>query len=76
MNTYPVQFYDLLSRALGGNDGRRLQGFLDNVVAKKYNQLNIPGFKFAYISLMQSSVVKPYLSLLISLHSIIFLRFN
>ena len=45
--TYPVQFYDLLSRALGGNDGRRLQGFLDNVVAKKYNQLNIPGFKFA-----------------------------
>ena len=47
MNTYPVQFYDLLSRALGGNDGRRLQGFLDNVVAKKYNELNIPGFKFA-----------------------------
>lgn len=47
MNTYPVQFYDLLSRALGGNDGRRLQGFLDNVVAKKHNQLNIPGFKFA-----------------------------
>ena len=47
MNTYPVQFYDLLSRALGGNDGRRLQGFLDNVVAQKYNQLNIPGVKFA-----------------------------
>lgn len=47
MNTYPVQFYDLLSRALGGNDGRRLQGFLDNVVAQKYNKLNIPGFKFA-----------------------------
>lgn len=47
MNNYPVQFYDLLSRALGGNDGRRLQGFLDNVVAQKYNQLNIPGFKFA-----------------------------
>lgn len=47
MNNYPVQFYDLLSRALGGNDGRRLQGFLDNVVALKYNQLNIPGFKFA-----------------------------
>lgn len=47
MNTYPVQFYDLLSRALGGNDSRRLQGFLDNVVAKKYNELNIPGFKFA-----------------------------
>lgn len=47
MNAYPVQFYDLLSRALGGNDGRRLQGFLDNVVAQKYNELNIPGFKFA-----------------------------
>lgn len=47
MNTYPVQFYDLLSRALGGNDGKRLQGFLDNVVAQKYNELNIPGFKFA-----------------------------
>ena len=47
MNSYPVQFYDLLSRALGGNDGRRLQGFLDNVVAQKYNELNIPGFKFA-----------------------------
>ena len=47
MNTYPVQFYDLLSRALGGNDSSRLQGFLNNVVAQKYNELNIPGFKFA-----------------------------
>ena len=47
MNTYPVQFYDLLSRALGGNDSRRIQGFLDNVVAQKYNKLDIPGFKFA-----------------------------
>ena len=47
MNTYPVQFYDLLSRALGGNDSRRIQGFLDNVVAKKYNKLDVPGFKFA-----------------------------
>lgn len=47
MNTYPVQFYDLLSTALGGNDSKRLQGFLDNVVAQKYNELNIPGFKFA-----------------------------
>ena len=47
MNTYTVQFYDLLSRALGGNDSRKLQGFLDNVVAEKYNELNIPGFKFA-----------------------------
>ena len=47
MNTYPVQFYDLLSRALGSNDGRALQGFLDKVVAQKYNELNIPGFNFA-----------------------------
>ena len=47
MNTYPVQFYDLLSTALGGNDSMKLQGFLNDVVAKKYNELNIPGFKFA-----------------------------
>lgn len=47
MNTYPVQFYDLLTAALGGNDSKRLQGFLDNVIAEKYNELNIPGFKFA-----------------------------
>ena len=47
MNTYPVQFYDLLSRALGSNDSIALQGFLDNVVAQKYNELNIPGFTFA-----------------------------
>jgi hypothetical protein len=45
MNTYPV--YDLISRALGGNDSRRIQGFLDNVVAEKYNKLDVPGFKFA-----------------------------
>ena len=74
MNTYPVQFYDLLSRALGGNDGRRLQGFLDNVVAQKYNELNIPGFKFAdemqldftYEQLMKSTginVMAQYLDL-------------
>ena len=74
MNTYPVQFYDLLSRALGGNDGRRLQGFLDNVVAEKYNELNIPGFKFAdemqldftYEQLMKSAginVMAQYLDL-------------
>ena len=74
MTTYPVQFYDLLSRALGGNDGRRLQGFLDNVVAQKYNELNIPGFKFAdemqldftYEQLMKSAginVMAQYLDL-------------
>lgn len=47
MNTYPVQFYDLLSRALGSGDATKLQGFLDEVVAQKYNALQIDGFKFA-----------------------------
>lgn len=46
MNTYPVEFYDLLSRALGGNDSKRLQGFLDNVMAEKYNTLQLDGFTF------------------------------
>lgn len=47
MNTYPIEFYDLLSRALGGNDSKRLQGFLDEVMALKYNKLEIDGFAFA-----------------------------
>lgn len=47
MNTYGKQFYDLLSRALGGNDAKRLQGFLDDVMAKKYNKLELDGFSFA-----------------------------
>ena len=47
MNSCPTQFYDLLSRALGGGDANKLQGFLDNVVAEKYNALQIDGFKFA-----------------------------
>jgi len=47
MNTYNIQFYDLLSRALGGADPKRLQGFLDNVMAEKYNTLQIDGFQFA-----------------------------
>ena len=46
MNAYSIQFYDLLSRALGGNDSKRIQGFLDNVMALKYNKLEIPGFSF------------------------------
>lgn len=46
MNNYPVEFYDLLSRALGGNDSKRLQGFLDNVMAEKYNTLQLDGFTF------------------------------
>ena len=47
MNTYGINFYDLLARALGGNDNRRLQGYLDEVMALKYNTLDIPGFTFA-----------------------------
>lgn len=46
MNTYTVQFYDLLSRALGGNESKRLQGFLDDVMARKYNTLQLDGFTF------------------------------
>lgn len=47
MNTYSIDIYDLLVRALGGNDNRSLQGYLDEVIALKYNQLDIPGFSFA-----------------------------
>lgn len=46
MNNYNEQFYDLLTRALGGNDSVRLQGFLDEVLAEKYNSLMIDGFAF------------------------------
>lgn len=46
MNTYDIQFYDLLSRA-GISNGRQLQGFIDNVVMQKYNELSIEGFTFA-----------------------------
>lgn len=46
MNTYTIQFYDLLSRALGGNESKRLQGFLDDVMAQKYNSLQLDGFTF------------------------------
>ena len=46
MNTYSIQFYDLLSRALGGGESKRLQGFLDDVMALKYNTLQLDGFTF------------------------------
>lgn len=46
MNTYTPEFYDLLSKALGGNDGARLQGFLDDTMAQKYSQLQLDGFSF------------------------------
>ena len=46
MNTYTIQFYDLLSRALGGSESKHIQGFLDDVMARKYNSLQLDGFVF------------------------------
>lgn len=48
MNTYTGQFYDLLSAAFGGDtSAKRLQGYLDEVMAVKYNGLQLDGFQFA-----------------------------
>lgn len=47
MNNYTLEFYDLIARALGGNDTARLQGYLDEVMSAKYNRLQIDGFDFA-----------------------------
>ena len=44
MDTYTIQFYDVLSRALGA--GESLQSFLDNTMAVKYNGLQLDGFEF------------------------------
>ena len=44
MDTYSIQFYDLLSRALG--PGESLQSFMDNTMALKYNALQLDGFAF------------------------------
>ena len=44
MDTYSIQFYDLLSRALG--PGESIQSFLDNTMALKYNALQLDGFTF------------------------------
>ena len=44
MDTYTIQFYDLLSRALGA--GESIQTFLDNTMALKYNSLQLDGFTF------------------------------
>lgn len=46
MNAYNIQFYDLLSRALGGSESKHIQGFLDDVMARKYNALQLDGFAF------------------------------
>lgn len=48
MDRYASQFYDLLSRAFGGDtSSARLQVFVDTVLADKYNALNVDGFDFA-----------------------------
>ena len=44
METYTLEFYDLLSRALGGSDPARLQGYIDEVMPNKYNSLQLDGF--------------------------------
>lgn len=44
MDTYQIQFYDLLSRAL--SPGETLQSFMDNTLALKYNSLQLDGFTF------------------------------
>lgn len=44
MDTYSIQFYDLLSRALA--PGESIQSFLDNTMALKYNNLQLDGFAF------------------------------
>ena len=44
MDTYQIQFYDLLSRALA--PGESIQSFLDNTMALKYNGLQLDGFTF------------------------------
>lgn len=46
MDKFTVEYYDLLSRALGGSDSARLQGFFDEVMALKYNSLQLDGFAF------------------------------
>lgn len=44
MDTYQIEFYDLLSRALG--QGESIQSFLDDTMALKYNSLQLDGFEF------------------------------
>ena len=46
MNGYDITFYDLLSRARKSG-AKQLQGFVNEQVMQKYNELNIPGFTFA-----------------------------
>ena len=65
MDTYTIQFYDVLSRALGA--GESLQSFLDNTMALKYNKLELDGFAFdpfmqddfAYTQLVAELAINP-----------------
>lgn len=45
METYTLEFYDLLFRALGSSDSARLQGYIDEVMPNKYNALQLDGFE-------------------------------
>lgn len=48
MDLHTPQFYDLVSRAFRGDvSSARLQMFLDDVMALKYNTLQLDGFDFA-----------------------------
>jgi len=47
MNTYSTGVYDLIAGALGASSSAKLQGFLDNVMANKYNLAQWDGFAFA-----------------------------
>lgn len=47
MDTFNIGYYDLLSRAFNGDaSSARLQAFVDDVLALKYNVLDVPGFVF------------------------------
>lgn len=44
MDTFTLEYYDLLSRALA--PGQSVQNFLDDTMARKYNGLQLDGFSF------------------------------
>lgn len=44
MDTFTLEYYDLLSRALA--PGQTIQNFLDDTMARKYNKLQLDGFSF------------------------------
>lgn len=44
MDTFTLEYYDLLSRALA--PGQTIQDFLNDTMARKYNKLQLDGFSF------------------------------